>query len=300
MTQVQVSATARPVVVGVDGSNSALRAVEWAAGEAARCSAPLRVVGAFAFPAGRPGRGPGLGEDYRATMSAAAHEHLMRAAARSGSTAPGTVVEQQVRTGPPVEVLIEESSGARLLVVGHLGGGGLSGLLMGSVGLAVAARAACPVVVVRGEQTAGDPSAPVVVGVDGSPISGAVLAFAAEAAVQRGAPLVVVHTWFDGMLDPMVPQTAWAPIEADEQQHLDALVTDCIREHSGLQAQAVVAPDRPARVLSRWSVGAQLVVVGSRGRGAVAGTLLGSVSQQLLQHAGCPVAVVPPAVGERE
>lgn len=300
MTQVQVSASARPVVVGVDGSDSALRAVEWAAGEAVRCSATLRVVGAFAFPAGRPGRGPVLGEDYRATMSAAAREHVVRAAARSGSAAPATVVEQRVRTGAPAEVLIDESSGARLLVVGHLGGGGLSGLLLGSVGLAVAARAACPVVVVRGERTAGDASAPVVVGVDGSPISGAVLAFAAEAAVARGATLVVVHTWFDGMLDPMVAQTAWAPIEADEQQDLDGLVADCVREHPGLQARAVVAADRPARVLSRWSVGAQLVVVGSRGRGVVAGTLLGSVSQQLLQHADCPVAVVPPAAGERQ
>lgn len=299
MTQGQVRATAPPVVVGVDGSDSALRAVEWAAGEAARCSATLRVVGAFAFPAGRAGRGPVLGEDYRARMSAAAREHVIRAAARSGSTAPGTVVEQQVRTGSPAEVLIDESSRACLLVVGHLGGGGLSGLLLGSVGLAVAARAACPVVVVRSQQTAGGPSAPVVVGVDGSPISGAVLAFAAEAAVQRGAPLVVVHTWFDGMLDPMVPQTAWAPIEADEQRHLDALVADCVRDHPGLQAKALVAPDRPARVLSRWSVGAQLVVVGSRGRGVLAGTLLGSVSQQLLHHADCPVAVVPPAAEER-
>ena len=288
----------RPVVAGVDGSESALAAVRWAAAEAARRRLPLRLVAAHTWPAGGLVGDPGLGVNPRTVLRDMVLGHLAAAAdAAASAAASGLAVEQVEVEGDPAAVLVGESERAELVVLGDRGLGGFTGLLLGSVAVALSARGACPVVVVRGVET--DPVVPrpdpVVVGVDGSPGSTAALAFAVEAAVLRGVPLVAVHAWRDVLVDAtMAPLVDWDAVESDEREVLAERLAGIRTTYPDLVVRKLVVRDRPARALVDESRSAQLVVVGSRGRGGVQGLLLGSVSQQLLHHAHCPVAVVRP------
>jgi nucleotide-binding universal stress UspA family protein len=284
-----------PVVAGVDGSDRALQAVRWAAAEAARRRLPLRLVAAHTWPVGGFVGDPGLGVDPRAVLRDAMLGHLAAAAAAAAEVVPGLTVERADVEGDPAVVLAAESERAALVVLGDRGLGGFTGLLLGSVAVALCTRAACPVVVVRGVET--DPAVPrtepVVVGVDGSPGSEAAVAYAVDAAVLRGVPLVAVHAWRDVLVDAtMAPLVDWDAVEADEREVLAERLAGTRTEHPDLVLRKLVVRDRPARALVDESRGAQLVVVGSRGRGEVRGLLLGSVSQQLLHHAHCPVVVV--------
>ena len=283
------------IVVGVDGSDTALAAVRWAAAEAARRRLPLRLVAAHTWPAGGFVGDPGLGVDPRAVLRDLVRGHLAAAASAAAAVVPGLAVEQVEVDGDPAAVLAGESERADLVVLGDRGLGGFTGLLLGSVAVALSARAACPVVVVRGAET--DPAVPrpepVVVGVDGSPGSTAALVFAVDAAVLRGVPLVAVHAWRDVLVDPtMSPLVDWDAVESDEHEALAERLAGIRTDHPDLALRKLVVRDRPARALVDESRNAQLVVVGSRGRGGMQGLLLGSVSQQVLHHAHCPVAVV--------
>ena len=141
----------------------------------------------------------------------------------------------------------------------------------------------------------------VVVGVDGSPVSERALAFAFDEAALRGAPLVAVHTWLDLVADPVVGLlTDWAAVEAEEQVVLGERLAGWARKHPDVPVRRVVRRDGPTHALLTEAEGAQLVVVGSRGRGGFAGLLLGSVSHAVLHRSPCPVAVVrPEEPGER-
>jgi nucleotide-binding universal stress UspA family protein len=282
------------IVAGVDGSECALTAVRWAAAEAVRRHLPLRLVAAHLWPVGGFAGDPGLGVDPRAVLRETVHGHLAVAAVEA-AVAPGLVVEQADVEGDPAAVLEAESQRAELVVLGDRGLGGFTGLLVGSVAVALSARAACPVVVVRGIET--DPAVPrpepVVVGVDGSPGSAVAVAFAVDEAVLRGVPLVAVHAWRDVLVDAMMaPLVDWDAVESEEREVLAERLAGIRTEQPDLVVRKLVVRDRPARALIEESRTAQLVVVGSRGRGGVQGLLLGSVSQQLLHHAHCPVAVV--------
>jgi nucleotide-binding universal stress UspA family protein len=210
-----------PVVVGVDGSESALRAVRWAAAEAARRRAPLRIVVAFGWPHDHVVGEIGLGRSYLDIMMDESRRLLAEAAGVAERAADGLDVEQQLVVGFPVPVLVAESRRALLVVVGDRGrglGGVTGGLLLGSVGTALAVHAESSVVVVRGEGTGElpDPARRIVVGVDGSPVSEAALGFAYDAAAGRRVPLVAVHAWWDGFVDPDVaPLLDWDAVEAD-------------------------------------------------------------------------------------
>ncbi|WP_433507348.1 universal stress protein [Pseudonocardia halophobica] len=288
-----------PVVVGVDESDSARDAVRWAAAEAARRGAPLRLVAAFApIPAGHVGN-PGLGTSYRRVMTEAARGVLTSAAELAAQVAPGVATEAELRTGFPVPVLLDESDRAVLTVVGSRGLGGFTGLLVGSVAVALAARGRSPVAVVRGDPGEGaEGDRPVVVGVDGSPTSESALAVAYEEAALRSAPLVAVHTWLDDMLEPaLAPVIDWAALETEESALLAQRLAGWSEKYPDVEVRRLVVRDRPARALVAESAGAALVVVGSRGRGGAAALLLGSVSHALLQHAHCPVLVVRPDGG---
>jgi nucleotide-binding universal stress UspA family protein len=154
-------------------------------------------------------------------------------------------------------------------------------------------------VVVRGEAEERDPAAPVVVGVDGSPLSEAALAFAYEAAVMRKVPLVAVHTWWELILDPHVTSMIdWAALENEEREVLAERLAGWGEKYPDVQVERLVLRDHPGHVLVEQSKRAQLVVVGSRGRGGFTGLVLGSVSHAVLQRAHCPVAVVRPETGE--
>lgn len=291
---VSVRSAPGPIVVGVDGSEVALDAVRWAALESRRRDTGLRLVDAVGLmPPSRPGD-PRVGVLYREALRGEAADAVAVAAALARRTVPGTDVVTEVLTGEPVASLVAESGRASLVVLGDRGVGGVAALLVGSVAVALAAHAHCPVVVVRGSADGGPvPTAgPVVVGVDGSPGGAAALAFAYEAASTRRVPLVAVHAWQDTVAGRMA-STPEDRVACQEENLAEWLAAWGAR-FPDVTVDRVAVRDRAAPALLERAVGAQLVVVGSRGRGTFAGLVLGSVSQALLHHATCPVAVVRP------
>ncbi|MBW0092176.1 universal stress protein [Pseudonocardia sp. KRD-184] len=280
----------RPVVAGVDGSEAARRAVEWAAAEASRRGAPLRLVTAFAWASDHVVGHPGLGERYREEMEAVARRDL--AAAEALAAAAHVPVSTELRVGFPIGTLADEARHAQLLVLGSRGRGGVAGLLLGSVSAALATHAECPVVVVR-EEAPGAAGGPVVVGIDGSPESEAATAFAFEAAAARGVPLVAVHSWTDLVFDPVAaPLLDWDAIAESERAVLAERLAGWREKFPEVVVEREVVRDLPAHALVERSAAAQLLVVGSRGRGGAASLLLGSVSHGVLHRGRCPVAVV--------
>jgi len=280
----------RPVVVGVDGSVSAYRAVEWAAGEAHRRGVGLRLVRAFSWTtADHP---TGWVARYRDEMLDVSRRQVARALRVAADTRPDVEAEFAVEIGAPIEVLSSEARRAQLLVLGDRGLGEVAGLVLGSVAVSLAARGACPVVVVRGERAGAD--GPVVVGVDGSPVSEAALAFAFDAAAARGVDLVAVHAWSPTAIDEELASLVEWDASA-ESAVLAERLAGWGQKYPQVEVRRTVVRDGAVRALVTASAGAQLVVVGSRGRGNAAGLLLGSVSHGVLHGAHCPVAVVRPS-----
>lgn len=282
-----------PVLVGIDGSQSALAAVRWAAAEARSLSRPLLVVHATVWPLiGHPPP-PAVLTDYRELLVAEGNRWLQQAVQAATSTAPEVEVRHELLTGDAGPVLLTRSADACEIVVGSRGLGGFTGMLVGSVAAVLTHHAQCPVVVVRG---AGDPAGPVVVGVDGSPASHNAVAYAFGAASRMGAPLTAVHTWSDVAVGEMwgVPGSLldWDAIWADQRRALAEQLAAWQDKYPGVEVQAVVERDRPAHALREAGRTARLLVVGSRGRGGFTSLLLGSTSRTLLHHAPCPLAVV--------
>ncbi|MFI2364739.1 universal stress protein [Promicromonospora sp. NPDC019610] len=288
-------ATSRPVVVGVDGSASSTQAVRWAGQEAVRRGVPLVLLSVWTpVPAAVP-HAPALGS-YEDELVKEGHRWLEAAAADAEEAAPGVRTKLLQATGSAAARLIGHSASADLMVLGSRGLGGFSGLVIGSTAVALAAHGYCPVVVVRGERAAtAAADAPVVVGVDGSPAGRPALSFAFEAADARHAPLVAVRAWSDlpvpnGWELELGP---WPVIEQQEAELLEASLAEEQARHPDVHVEQVLVRDAPNRALLDEAAKAQLVVVGSRGRGGFRGLLLGSTSQALIYHSPCPVAVVP-------
>ena len=288
--------TGRPVVVGADGSESALRAVRWAARTAASRGRGLHVVHAYG------GVDPSLVADaslwrrYQQDLLDHAREIAARAVAVAHEAAPSVTVTEELVDGAAAPALLERADDA-LLVVGEQGSGGLGGTLVGSVASSVAAHAVGPVVVVRGDEPT-EPAAPVVVGVDGSPASEAAIDFAVVAADLASCPLVAVHTWWDPLFDPVTePLLGWEAIVDDERRVVAEQLAGRSAAYPDLVVSTVVERSHPSRALLDRARGARLLVVGSRGRGGFTGLLLGSVGRAMVHRAPCPVAVVPPPGG---
>ncbi|MER6847430.1 MULTISPECIES: universal stress protein [Streptomyces] len=262
------------VVVGVDGSATSLTAVEAAAAAAVRRGAKLRVVHAEI-----PVKPRCLVPDP--ASAALVHE----AAAHACGVAPGIVVTNAVVTGDVAYVLEAESRTADLIVVGSRGKGRVVGLLLGSAPVALAALSHCPVMTVRAEHRPSAGAGPVVLGVDGSPGSDqeAVDVAFAEAA-QRRAELVAVHAWQSG-----------GAADADPESSAHRLAQAVAGRAAGCPDVSVrreLVRGKARDALLEASKAAQLLVVGARGRGGVAGLVLGSVSQAVMTHAHCPVVTV--------
>jgi nucleotide-binding universal stress UspA family protein len=278
--------------------DSALDAARWAAAEAARRGCGLRLVAAVASTLFRPIGVPQLGQEYqRRVWERAAEEHLTAAVATAREVAPTVDVQREVRGGEAPIVLRSESERAALMVLGSRGRGGFTGLLLGSVAISAAAHADCPVVVVR---RAPVPDGPVVVGIDGrGGQDEPAIVFAFEEAALRGVPLVAVHTWSGPVLDPfLVPTLDPKAVLAEEEQLLDERTAAWRGKYANVEVRLGVAFDGAARELVDRSQEAGLVVVGSRGLGPARGLTLGSVSQAVLHHAACPVAVVRPETAD--
>ena len=282
----------RTVVVGVDGSPQALRAVRWAVPEARRRQAVLQLVTALAWT-----EDPMVGLP---ALSKAPYGQYLREAAEKGLAAAGDVatevdpdvpVEREVVLSFPAGALLERSQAAELLVVGDHGRGRIASAVAGSVALSVAARSACPVVVVRGAIP--DGALPVVVGIDGTPLSEAAIPFAFDAAAARHVPLIAVHTWLDEINDPALAELVdWQTAAVRAEEILAERLAGWGEKYPDVPVQRLVARGRAGRALLDEAARAQLAVVGSRGHGEIAGLLLDSVSNALVHGAGCPVAIV--------
>jgi nucleotide-binding universal stress UspA family protein len=281
---------AHTIVVGIDGSESADRAVVWAALTAASRSWTLRIVIAVDPPAH-------LSADDLAEFRAVAGSRLASAEVLARVTVDNAefdVVTEAV-SGKVAEVLMAESTGREAVVLGASGLGESDSGVLGSAAVALCAHGSSPVVVVRGRSIDGRPPAfgPVVVGVDGSARNQAAVGVAFEQAAQRNSPLVAVHVWSDVSLAQVsgVPKN-WPTIAASEEALLAESLAGWQNKYPDVEVRRVVAQDRPVRVLSQLSEQASLIVVGHRGRGGFAGMLLGSTSYALIHTADCPVMVV--------
>jgi len=281
------SGTGHPVVASVDGS-SALHAVRWAVREPARRHAPLRLVHVCVLMLVRhPSQVAPPPECHDAILERGRH-WLNQAAEPARAAAPDVPLRMDLRDGSAADVLVRDSKTTQLIVLGSCGLGGFRGLLIGSVSVALAARAYCPVVVMRGPAGGGSPpeTGRVVVGVDGSPLSDAVIEFALVAATQHRVPLIAVHSWMDVNISAGwagVPDTiGWEFTRVGEARRLDEVLAPWCEKFPDVEVRKVVERDRPDQALLKAAAGATLVVV-------LTGLGLGSVSQSLLHHAECPV-----------
>lgn len=281
-------------MAGVDGSDSALEAARWAADEAVRKRVPLRLVSCVHVPVtstyvGDVGLGFGLTEDLRAESERLLEQVRAALVARQ----PDLNVATAELFGPPIPALVEESNAARLMVVGSRGLGGFRGMLVGSTAVALASRGHCPVAVIRGDGRGGGP---VVVGVDGSPTSDAAVELAFEEASLRGAELVAVHTWLEHTSDAahlaaMESRIGGDAVSTRGMQELAERLTPWAEKYPDVTVVRRVVSGRPIVNLLAAAADAQLLLVGSRGRGTFAGVVLGSTSQALVYHAPCPLIV---------
>jgi nucleotide-binding universal stress UspA family protein len=285
---------ARMIVVGIDGSPASLTATGWAAREAYRRDAALHVVLAYhwTWPEDRFVANP--------SAEAVARRHAEQIVAttveHARAAVPGLQVHGTAIRGEPGRTLIDAASHAALLVVGNRGHGGFANLMLGSTSLRVATRAKTPVIVVRGRTDVQD--GPIVVGVGHTSDDDHALDAAFEAATVRSVPLIAVRAYdlplvlsgygiAPAYVDP-------AEIEAEERESLAEAVAPWRDKYPNVAVEMLVARGSAADALIGVSHTAQLVVVGTRGHGGFAGLLLGSVGQQLLHHAECPVLVVRP------
>ncbi len=289
------STTPLPVVVGVDGSDSATGAVRWAAAEAARRGAPLRLVAAWEVPAAAvwgPMTTPTADPDlFREVASEAIEAATAQVRDEMGDGAP--TIEVETRHGPPISELLAAAEGALCLVVGTHGRGRLARAVLGSVSTACAHHTPVPLVVVHESDRSGDGD--VVVGFDGSTTSRAAVLWAARHALALGAGLRVVHVWTSSLGDAaelVVEGVVTDPAPAVEQAVADVLDEAGLDERPPVTVQLV--PGNPRRALVDAAEGAAALVVGRRGIGGFAGLLIGSVAHASLHHSSGPVVIVPP------
>ncbi|MBB6080907.1 nucleotide-binding universal stress UspA family protein [Streptomyces paradoxus] len=278
-----------PLVVGVDGSDGSLPAVDWAVDEAARHGLPLRLVHGSLWERYEV-RTPSVGPDRPAGQVMA--DHIVASAAeRSRRRDPGVKVSTDVLLSGATDALLREGDNATALVTGSRGHGELKGLLLGSVGLAVAARAHCPVIVVRGDKAGLAGTHQRILLGAGTPATGEeATRFAFREAEARGCVLDVVRAWRRPAHEPGRDHEERARTE------LDDLLRDALADHPGVRVRPAAVEGPARKALVHRSAAADLVIVGARRRQGHFGLQLGTVAHTLLHHAACPVAVVPQQV----
>jgi nucleotide-binding universal stress UspA family protein len=285
------------VVVGVDGSPGSKVAVQWAARDAELRNGPLTLVHVLPATAGKwlesslvPEWMRGQRDQGRQVIEEAAkiaEESCQRGSAK---------IDCEMPCAMTVPALVDLSKDADLVVVGCLGTGTLRGRHMGSVSSGLAHHAHCPVAVIHdGVQLTADAApAPVLVGIDGSRESELATAIAFDEASRRKVGLTALHAWPDvSVFDPIVslPGPGWPALRAVEDEVLAERLAGWGERYPDVPVNRRVARGQPARQLVGASESAQLVVVGSHGRGGFAGMLLGSVSAAVLLLAQVPVII---------
>ena len=283
--------TEAPVVVGYNGKRPSTEALDWAAREARRRGAPLLVLYAANYPGMTLDPGPGLLHPEPGALEAA-EEVTAEGVAAALVADPALKVSGATEVTSPAQALTEASTDAGLLVIGTRGHGTVLRTLLGSVAFEVAAMAECPVIVVKStaEDPAGRAAGRVVVGTDGSQEAGRAVLFAADRAASA---------WAAGSLKVLTctGEAVRSGISQDRLRSTAEQIADDARQalrrtHPRLAVSTEVQECPPERALVDASAEADLVVVGTRGRGAFRGMLLGSVSHAVIHGAECPVGIV--------
>jgi nucleotide-binding universal stress UspA family protein len=285
----------KPIVVGVDGSATALLAVRWAAERARLDGLPLRLVHAYHLPIGFPS-GVTEEESILNVLRGQGRRWLDEAREVATTVAPGLDVHAELAAMPTTTGLVHESESASVLVLGNRGHSAFTGLLVGSTSLTLAGHAHSPVVLVRNGSDGSPRTGPVVVGVDGTEASEAALAFAFAEASAAGATLVALHAYAESVFEEALAANNAPPNWTLQREVAETALAERLagwqEKYPEVRVERDVVHDRPNRALRRCAQTARLLVVGRRGHGGFRDLVLGSTSQHLLHHATCPVAVV--------
>jgi nucleotide-binding universal stress UspA family protein len=279
-----------PLVVGVDGSQASLEAVDWAVDEAARHGIPLQLVHGSALT--------DLATFPRVPDRRVGDDIIASATARARTRAPAMEVSGQVLPENAVDALTGKGRNAFALVVGDRGLGDIAGMLLGSVSLAVAGRADCPVVVVRGEvEHRATRFGNVVVGVEEGGGSDTATEFAYREAQVRGGILLAVHAWRASDIEhpepAPLPGYLPRPSRRSPGQVVDEALSDLKQRYPQVTVDRRLVEGSPRQALLEAASGADLLVVGARRRHGHFGLQLGLVNHSVLHHAPCPVVIVP-------
>jgi nucleotide-binding universal stress UspA family protein len=282
------------IVVAVDGSPASNAAALWAARDAAMRNIPLTVVHAVATPTATwpPVAYPDSLAVRLEDEGKKAIMHAMKIAEEAIPADRKVAIGRELVYSSPAPALIKMSDEVEMVVVGTSGRGLLGRGVLGSVSSTVVRHASCPVAVIH-EEDLPDPHAPILAGVDGSPVSELATEIAFDEASRRGVDLIALHAWSDVTTE--VPSVDWATVEEEAQRSLAESLAGWRQRYPDVMVHRVVVRDRPARHLIDAAESAQLVVVGSHGRGGLTGMLLGSVSNTLLHSVRIPVIVAKPA-----
>ncbi|BBX65815.1 universal stress protein [Mycobacterium saskatchewanense] len=282
------------VLVCVDGSAASDAAVAWGAREAELRGLPITLMHAVPpVVVGWP-----VGQLY-ADMPEWQQDDARQVIDRARKTLTASLVDSKhveihtetVYSGV-VPALIEASNDAWIVVAGSQGLGALGRLLLGSVTAGLIHYAHCPVAVIHSDEaTAPGPGAPVLLGIDGSPASEAATALAFDEASRRGVDLLALHVWSDVGVFPILGMD-WRDREAEGQEILAERLAGWQERYPDVRVHRLLYCDKPSQWLVKESERAQLVVVGSHGRGGFPGMLLGSVSSAVAQTVKVPVIVV--------
>ncbi|MFE0172871.1 universal stress protein [Streptomyces sp. NPDC059002] len=285
----------KPLIVGVDGSDPSLRALDWAVDEAVVHGVPLRVVHASRWE-WYEGHEPSFGIN-RSSVQVLSDHIAAAAVERALRRTTAVKVTSEVLPEDPALALVRLSTEAGAVVVGSRGRGELAELLLGSVSLSVAAHAAAPVIVVRGreENLPGGPRT-VALGIDDPEEAAPAVEFAFREAQARNASLTAVHAWRCPAREiPDFPTTVHEEHQERAAAQVDAAVRDAAAAHPEVTVHRETAEGHARTVLLGLARTADLLVVGARRRKGHIGMQLGPVNHAVLHHAQCPVAVVPHA-----
>lgn len=283
------------IVVAVDGSPASTAAAGWAAQEAAMRNIPLTVVHAVSTPTATFPPVPypeslvtGLEDEGKKAIM-----HAMKVAEDAMPAERAVPIGRKLVYAAPTPALLKMSDTAEMIIVGSSGRGPLARGLLGSVSSAVVRHANCPVAVVRDGELPDPRNGYVLLGTDGSPASELATEIAFDEASRRGVDLVAIHAWSDAAVVEVF-DIDWPAVEGEAQRSLAESLAGWQERYPDVCVHRVVARDRAARHLIDKADGAQLVVVGSHGRGGLSRMLLGSVSNAVLHAVRVPIIVARP------